>query len=213
MVNNDDKYAKSKAQNGLMVRQITFYMLLFSYIADVFASKAETMMHLTMWSWFLHTLYFQLHLPSHPGLVRLLHGPSFAGAHALFGMYCWTLLVNPSMEFDLAPEGRARWVTVLRAFWLHAAPVFMHRIDTMNQIEILRNAYRGHDTVLLQLWASVCGYFAMGLTWEQVNGDASGTYNVTRVSPEVFVAVSKVVGVGACIMCFFLFTRPSLIKC
>ena len=48
----------------------------------------------------------------------------------------------------------------------------MHMQDSLCQ------AYKGYgNSMLFQFWASVGGYFAMGLTWEQVNGDAAGTYS------------------------------------
>ena len=52
----------------------------------------------------------------------------------------------------------------------------------------------------------------MGLTWEQVNGDASGTYNVTMVSPEVYVLISKVIGVVSCVVAFMVFVKPKLLN-
>ena len=51
----------------------------------------------------------------------------------------------------------------------------------------------------------------MGLTWEQVNGDAAGTYNVTIVSPEAFVNISKAAGVASCIAVYAFMIKPKLI--
>ncbi len=52
----------------------------------------------------------------------------------------------------------------------------------------------------------------MGLTWEQVNGDASGTYNVTVVSPEMYVLISKAIGVVSCIIAFAVVVKPKLLN-
>ena len=113
----------------MLHRRITYYSLLSTYVADAYASSGESMMHLTLWSWFLQMLYFELPLGkikdeeaekkeqvtttksiTSPWVVHLLHGPAFAGAHALFAMYLWTLYANPDMEFDLAPPARpAGW--------------------------------------------------------------------------------------------------------
>ena len=102
------------------------------------------------------------------------------------------------MEFDLAPEGRAVWLIYARGVWLHLAPVVCHWVDVKSNQKLLREAYNYNNfnkSRLFQFWVSVGGYFAMGLTWEQVNGDAAGTYNGTFVSPEIFVLVSKALGV------------------
>ena len=64
---------------------------------------------------------------------------------------------------------------------------------------------------LFQFWVSVVGYFAMGFTWEQVNGDADGTYNAIFVSPETFVLVSKALGVVSCVVAFLAFIKPKLL--
>lgn len=210
---SDDKNAKFESQQEHInfVRRVFFYALFVTLIADTYASKAEVLNHLTLWSWIVHTLYFELHLASSPMSARLLHGPSFTGAHALFAMYCWTLFANPQMEYDLAPEGRAEWLILARAAFLHFAPVVFHWID-INQSKItLREAYKGYGrSMLFQFWAMVGGYFAMGLTWEQFNGDASATYNVTIVSPETYVLVSKAIGVISCAGSYFLIVKPSL---
>jgi hypothetical protein len=110
-MDSDDKHAKFRqsqyGESGALTSRLVFYTLLFSWIADVYVSKAAVLDHLTLWSWTLHTFYFELHLPSSPTLTKMLHGPSFAGAHALAIMYIWTMIANPNMEFDLAPPGRA----------------------------------------------------------------------------------------------------------
>jgi hypothetical protein len=51
----------------------------------------------------------------------------------------------------------------------------------------------------------------MALTWEQVNGDASGTCNVTLVSQEAFVLVGKAIGVVSCIVVFLSFVKPKIL--
>jgi len=66
------------------------------------------------------------------------------------------------------------------------------------------------DRWWMYFWSSVGGYFAIGLTWEQVNGDATGTYNVTIMDPELYVLVSKVTGILSCIFAFFYFIKPIL---
>mmetsp|Transcript_19996 Transcript_19996/g.24005 ORF Transcript_19996/g.24005 Transcript_19996/m.24005 type:complete len:216 (-) Transcript_19996:153-800(-) len=212
---DDDKHAKFEAQQnqGLMVRHLIFYTLFFTLIADCYASKAEVLNHFTLWSHIVHTLYFGLHIPSSPTLTRILHGPSLTGAHALFLAYIWTLVVNPTMEFDLAPPGRAAWLVYARAAFLHVVPIIFHWIDFAKNKKVLSDAYAGYGQGLLfQFWSMVAGYFAMGLTWEQVNGDAAGTYNVTAVSPETFVFVSKALAVFGCVGSFFVMIKPNLCK-
>lgn len=198
-------------------RQAIFYVLLASSVADVYASKAAVLDHLTLWSWCLHLIYFQLHLSSSPGISKALHGPSFTGAHALFFMYCWTMLVNPNMEFDLAPEGRKPWLVYARAFFMHFAPVIFHWIDIIISQPLLLEIYESssflpRDGLLFKFWVCCGGYFAMGLTWEQFNGDAAATYNIQFVSAETYVLVSKLIGVASCLAMYFLVLRPKLFK-
>lgn len=215
----DDKHAKFRSQAAeVRTRRLIFYAFFATLVLDAYSSRADSLNHLTLWSWILHTLYFELHLhaspPSSAVAVRLCHGPSFCGAFALFAMYAWALVANPSMEFDLAPEGRAGWVVYARAAWLHVGPVLCHLVDIKANRDVLREAYwyRGYrNNRLFQFWVCLGGYFAMGLTWEQVNGDAAGTYNVTVVSPETFVLVSKAAAVSACIAAYFVCIKPSLI--
>ena len=219
----------------MLHRRVTYYSLLSTYVADAYASKGASMMHLTLWSWFLQMLYTELPLQEEesaikdgksatpPWLVQLLHGPAFAGAHALFGMYVWTLVANPSMEFDLAPAGRPKWLVLARAAWFHAAPVVFQWMDILKCRKVLRQTvynsklqacqtFLSKHKAVLYFWASVGGYFAMGLTWEQLNGDAAGTYNVTKVSPETFVLVSKVIGILSCVGSFVFGFHPLLLK-
>ena len=219
------KLQKMAENTSILTRKLIFYSFLGTLIADTAASKAEVLSHLTLWSWILHMLYFELQLPSSvtssssssltPKLIRLLHGPSLCGSYALFNMYLWTLIANPSMEFDLAPEGRATWLIYVRGFWLHLGPILCHYIDMKNNGKILKNVYSSaqwNTSKLCQFWMCLGGYFAMGLTWEQVNGDASGTYNVTMVSPETFVLVSKAIGVVSCIVAFMTLIKPKLLN-
>eukprot|EP00986_Skeletonema_menzelii_P018398 scaffold26636_cov153-Skeletonema_menzelii.AAC.9 len=177
--------AKAKSQlaenNSILTRKIIFYAFLATLIADTYASKAEVLNHLTLWSLILHMLYFELHLPSKSTLIqtliRLFHGPSFCGSLALFNMYLWTLIANPSMEFDLAPEGRSTWLIYARE------------------------------------WNDVTRHLRFGwVECKQVNGDASGTYNVTVLSPEMYVLISKAIGVISCIVAFMAVVRPKLLN-
>ena len=177
------KKAESELAKSSTTRKIIFYAFLTTLIADTYASKAEVLNHLTLWSFILHMLYFELQLPSTSAftqtLARIFHGPSFCGSFALFSMYVWTLIANPTMEFDLAPEGRAVWLIYARGFWLHLGPILCHYIDFQQNQVVLRDMYSStgwNKSKLCQFWMCLGGYFAMGLTWEQVNGDASGTY-------------------------------------
>eukprot|EP00573_Skeletonema_grethae_P009559 CAMPEP_0201711708 /NCGR_PEP_ID=MMETSP0578-20130828/59279_1 /ASSEMBLY_ACC=CAM_ASM_000663 /TAXON_ID=267565 /ORGANISM="Skeletonema grethea, Strain CCMP 1804" /LENGTH=219 /DNA_ID=CAMNT_0048200765 /DNA_START=555 /DNA_END=1214 /DNA_ORIENTATION=- len=215
-----DSEAKAKSElaenNSILTRKIIFYAFLATLIADTYASKAEVLNHLTLWSLILHMLYFELHLPSKSTttLIRLYHGPSICGSFALFNMYLWTLIANPSMEFDLAPEGRATWLIYARGFWTHLGPILCHAFDIQQNGAVLREAYASagwNTSKLYQFWMCLGGYFAMGLTWEQVNGDASGTYNVTMVSPEMYVLISKAIGVVSCIVAFVVVVKPKLL--
>lgn len=236
--NDDNKYHKfeKQEQQNREKRSLKYYLLLFTLLFDTYYSKGETLMHLTLWSWILHLLYFGLHIPSSSGwILRLLHGPSFCGSWALMMMYFWTLVANPSMEFSLAPEGRATWVIYFRAAWLHIIPVAFHCFADINENKAqLRKAYayagnndsgRGEgisyksennsdktkaDRWWMYFWSSLGGYFAMGLTWEQANGDAGGTYDITSMDPELYVLISKVTGVFSCIIAFFHFIKPIL---
>lgn len=208
---DDDKYKKPKIPDE-SDRRWKFYAMLISLFWDIYTSQAGVLEHLTLWSWILHMLYFELHLSS-TKILPWLHGPSLSGAYALFVMYVWTLIANPNMEFDLAPEGRSDLVVYARALWFHLAPVVMHYLDTKNNAAALRRAYQRHNKgKFLSFWASVGGYFAMGLTWEACFEDSgAGTYNVTRVSPEVYVNVSKALGIIACVGIFLTVTKPKYI--
>ena len=128
-------------------------------------------------------------------------------------MYLWTMIINPNMEFDLAPVGRKVWVVYVRAVWLHIIPVIFHYIDYNNNIKMLRKVYEGtgsNNTALL-IWSAVGGYLAMGLTWEQIQGGGSGgasLYNITLVSPEVYINVSKALGVISCLIMYYIYLKP-----
>ena len=215
-MNEDDKNAKfHDSQSRILIRRVVFYTLLSTLIADVYASKAAVLDHLTIWSWCLHTLYFELYLPASPTMAKLLHGPSFTGAHALFFMYLWTMVANPKMEFDLAPAGRASWLVYVRALFLHFAPIVFHWTDiSLNQkqlVDIYKSpAFLPKDGYLFQFWACVGGYFAMGLTWEQFNGDAAATYKIEIVDEATYVLVSKVIGVVSCLVSYFAILRPKI---
>lgn len=202
-------------------RRLSFYALLITLIADCVASHSATLLHLTIWSWCLHILYFELPLTStttrcEDALLRLLHGPSFCGSHALFAMYLFTLYANPDMEFDLSPPGRPVWLVLVRAFWLHAIPVVLHWIDWSCHAKVLQEKFVAVQqpapttSRLWQFWACLGGYFAMGLTWEQVNGDSAGTYNIKSMSEETYVNLSKLIGILACVVSFAVALRPRL---
>ena len=221
---DDDKHAKFKAETEaneviakkVATRRVMFYLFLGTIIFDAYASKGDSLLHLTMWSLILHTLYFELYLSTSLSYksIRILHGPSFCGAHALFMMYIWTLIANPSMEFDLAPEGRATWLIYARGTWIHLSPLLFHWKDINENQSLLKQAYAQNEyskSKLFQFWACLGGYFAMGLTWEQVNGDVSGTYNVSMVTPETFVNVSKAISVVSCVLPFIFILKPKLI--
>mmetsp|Transcript_22087 Transcript_22087/g.44343 ORF Transcript_22087/g.44343 Transcript_22087/m.44343 type:complete len:84 (+) Transcript_22087:514-765(+) len=73
--------AKAKSQlaqdKSTLTRKIIFYAFLATLIADTYASKAEVLNHLTLWSFILHMLYFELHLPSKSSTLTqtLIHPP------------------------------------------------------------------------------------------------------------------------------------------
>lgn len=100
-MDSDDKntkYGKTLEDSSkATTRRCIFYVLFITLIVDIYVSKAAVLDHLTIWSWILHVLYFELHLPTSPGMVKLLHGPSFTGAHALLLMYIWTMIANPQV--------------------------------------------------------------------------------------------------------------------
>jgi hypothetical protein len=135
-------------------------------------------------------------------------------------MYLWTLYANPDMEYDLAPPGRPAWVILMRAAWFHAVPVIFQWIDLIQNKKLLqRRVYAAsylpkgkYTKFLYYFWMAVGGYFAMGLTWEHINGDAAGTYQVKHMSPEIYVAVSKVIGVVFCAGSFLLGLRPAVLQ-
>ena len=195
-------------------------------------------MHLTMWSWILHILYFEVPLmmmmPQRNTrsssnnnnkngdyfLLPWIHGPSLGGSIALLLMYIWTLIANPSMEFDLAPPGRSTWFVYLRAFWFHVIPVYFHRTDIIKYRSSLKGQYNtmmasstststSFKYRFFKVWVSVGGYIGMGLTWEQLAGDtAAGVYNVTIVTPETFTLVSKVLGIIGCLLAYKFVIGP-----
>lgn len=207
----DDKYNKASVSDE-SDRRWKFYAMLVTLMLDVYTSQAKVLEHLTLWSWILHMLYFELPLSSSSKILPWVHGPSLCGSYALFMMYVWVMLANPNMEFDLAPEGRSDIVIYLRAAWLHCAPPVLHYYDMKNHSAVLRRAYQPQKGLLLTLWTSFGGYLAMGLTWEACFDDAgAATYNVTRVSPEVFINVSKVLAVSSCGAAFMSITKPKLI--
>lgn len=43
----------------------------------------------------------------------------------------------------------------------------------------------------------------MGLTWEHF-ADAAATYNVTSMDPELYVNISKAIGVISCVLAYIL---------
>lgn len=188
-----------------LTRRIIFYLLLASLLADAYASRGETLMHFTLWAWTLQTLYFSEHVV---GIARYLHGPAFGGSVALWNMYLWTLYANPNMEFDLAPEGRPHWLIVLRALWMHLAPVIFHVVDYRQNQTNLQRLYGGQTNMAFKAWTYVLGYLAMGLIWENVNGEAAATYNVTVVSEEVYINTSKAIGIVSCLTSCYFFVEP-----
>ena len=212
---SDDKNAKyeaSLATKASTLRRVCFYAFFATILWDAYTSQADVLNHLTLWSFILHTIYFELHLPSSTSLVRYFHGPSLCGSFALFNMYIWTLIANPQMEFELAPEGRTSLVIYTRGFWLHLGPVICHWFDFHENQLVLKEAYSKYkDSRMFQFWTCL-GYFSLGLTWEQFNGDPSGTYNVTIVSNETFVLVSKAIGVVSCIVAYTFMVKPKLIS-
>ena len=216
------KSASSSAEDAsnTFIRKCQYYSMLLTLLVDAYYSKGECLMHLTIWSWILHIFYFEVPLTTNTTtsnntfLLRLFHGPSMGGSLALWNMYLWTMIMNPNMEFDLAPEGRKVWVVYVRAVWLHITPVIFHYIDYNNNIEILRRqVYNGTSSnTALVIWSAVGGYLAMGLTWEQLqpegDGGAASVYNVTLVSPEVYVYVSKALGVASCLIMYYFYLKP-----
>ena len=158
----------------------------------------------------LLTLFF---VPFFPGFCS-------GGSFALLLCYIWTLAVNPSMEFDLAPPGRAPWLVYVRAFFFHFVPVFFHIHDLKSHSQLLKLRYLRTLSnsskpmrIFFLFWSSVGGYLAMGLTWEQLAGDsAAGIYNVTIVSVETFTNVSKGLAILGCLSAFFAFLKPKLLS-
>ena len=208
---DDNKYNKGNIPDETG-RRLIFYSMLVTLMADIYTSEAKVLEHLTLWSWILHMLYFELPLSTSTKVLPWVHGPSLCGSYALFSMYVWTMIANPNMEFDLAPEGRSDIVVYLRAAWLHFAPVVFHFLDVKKYSAVLRKAYQPQKGILLSFWTSVGGYFAMGLTWEACFDDSSAEiYNVTIVSPEVYVNVSKALGVIACVTAFMTIIKPKFI--
>ena len=121
------------------------------------------------------------------------------------------------MEFDLAPPGRPGWVVYGRAIYLHFAPIPLLWNDLSQNRDLLSRLYASNSFLakggkLFQFWVCVGGYLAMGLTWEQFNGDAGGTYNVSIVDEETFSGIAKVLAVSACIASFLLGLHPVLFK-
>ena len=152
--------------------------------------------------------------------VPVCPGVSSGGSFALLLCYIWTLAVNPSMEFDLAPPGRAPWLVYVRAFFFHFVPVFFHVHDLKSHSQLLKLRYLRTLSnsskpmrIFFLFWSSVGGYLAMGLIWEQLAGDsAAGIYNVTIVSVETYTNVSKGLAILGCLSAFFAFLKPKLLS-
>ena len=203
-------------------------IFLFTLIADLYATP-EVIWHLTIWTWILHTVAFNIPVSSYPNLARLTHGSSFNGAFSLAATYCLTLYANPTMEFDLAPKGRPDWMIYLRAFWLHYFPVIAVMLDMKINKMAFQTLYKyfenwsaGGLDYKYPLGILTCfGSIAMSLIWEMVNGDPSGTYNITSMPPsfpllgttsatEQFVLYSKIIGTFGAVMSYFFILRPAV---
>jgi hypothetical protein len=211
-------YGDDKLQKNLKTDLVRTYLgriFFLTLLADVYATPA-VIWHLTIWTWILHTVAFSIPIHRYPNLARLTHGPSFNGAFSLAACYCWTLYANPTMEFDLAPKGRPDWLIYLRGFGLHFFPVIAVMMDIITNKLAFRTLYRHFDNwsaggldYKYPLGFLTClGSIALGLIWEIVNGDPSGTYNVTTMTNEEFVLGSKVIGTSVAILSYFFILRP-----
>ena len=88
-------------------------IFLTTFFADAWASEGATLMHLTVWCWALHTLYFLIPVNSCRPVSRLLHGPSYVIAHALAAMWLWSLYAARGAELEMAPDGRPEFFSLL----------------------------------------------------------------------------------------------------
>ena len=211
----DDKLQKSLKTGA--IRTGIGRLFLCTLLADLCATP-QVIWHLTIWTWILHTIAFNIPIHLFPNLARLTHGPSYNGAWSLAAVYCWTLYANPTMEFDLAPEGRPVWLVYLRAFWFHFFPPIAVTIDMMlNKISFqtlyknFHNWSAGGLDYTYPLGLLTCmGSIVLGLVWEVVNGDPSATYNVTSMSNEQFVLIGKIIGTTAAVLSYFFLLRPAV---
>eukprot|EP00929_Paragymnodinium_shiwhaense_P118357 TRINITY_DN9028_c0_g1_i1.p1 TRINITY_DN9028_c0_g1~~TRINITY_DN9028_c0_g1_i1.p1 ORF type:complete len:282 (-),score=61.14 TRINITY_DN9028_c0_g1_i1:280-1125(-) len=143
---------------------------------------------LALWMLGLHVLYFGLCLETRQGMaewpMRLLHGPSFGGAHGLAALRLWTLAVRLSGQLQ-APGGLllqlADVLTLLRLTCLYISPALLHQADIRVGKRGLQLAYSpsvGDDASpmagaiqfaafrgALRLWAAGLGLPVLGFIW------------------------------------------------
>ncbi|CAE7569752.1 unnamed protein product [Symbiodinium microadriaticum] len=185
--------------------------------------KAMVWLQLLSWTLALHVLYFGLCEKGARHVTRILHGPSFGGAHAMLLTYMFEQLTAPRQ----ADEGIDSFWSVVWQFWLHCAPVLLHWADGMLNFKELQAAYSppmtgGTTSIwdagglvpamrfassrsLLRAWSAAAGYFMLECAWSattQVSRREFGVHKLLEVS-----SMEEVLRLAASLVAYSVFTH------
>jgi hypothetical protein len=187
-------------------------IFLTTFFADAWASEGATLMHLTVWCWALHTLYFLIPVNSCRPVSRLLHGPSYVIAHALAAMWLWSLYAARGAELEMAPDGRPEWITLVRAGWMTCAPLVYLNWDLIQMRDSgITQLYTGMEgDWMFNAWICLAP-FGCGQVWTWATSFQAGQmYNVDiLVSDETYLLVANVVG-GSAGLLAYLYLRAKV---
>mmetsp|Transcript_48078 Transcript_48078/g.107975 ORF Transcript_48078/g.107975 Transcript_48078/m.107975 type:complete len:269 (+) Transcript_48078:53-859(+) len=141
---------------------------------------------LVTWTLALHILYFGLCERGQRLLTRLLHGPSFAGAHAVLITYLFVAATERRQVQGLGNFWATAW-----QLWLRSAPFLLHWADGLLNFKELQNAYSPPMTgtcasgttsvwdagglipalrfassrTFFRAWSAAAGYFVFECVW------------------------------------------------
>ncbi|CAE7545121.1 Cep164 [Symbiodinium sp. CCMP2456] len=185
--------------------------------------KATVWLELLSWTLALHVLYFGLCEKGARHVTRILHGPSFGGAHAMLLTYLFEQLTAPRQ----ADEGLDSFWGAVWQFWLHCGPVLLHWADGMLNFKELQAAYSppmtgGTTSIwdagglvpamrfassrsLLRAWSAAAGYFMLECAWSattQVSPREFGVHKLLEVS-----SMEEVLRLAASLVAYSVFTH------
>lgn len=185
--------------------------------------KATVWLELLTWTLALHVLYFGLCEKGARHVTRILHGPSFGGAHAMLLTYLFEQLAAPR-QADAGID--SFWSTVWQ-FWLHCAPVLLHWADGMLNFQELQAAYSppmtgGTTSIwdagglvpamrfastrsLLRAWSAAAGYFMLECAWSATTKTSRREFGVHKLL-EVS-SMEEVLRLAASLVAYSVFTH------